>query len=71
MEAVNSDIFVTIQESDGYPFDSRATLKKRIQIRTGDSVEYKLANDIHCLACVLDGADWDDLREVVVGCWLC
>ena len=42
-------------------------LKKRIQTRTGDSVEYtcKLENDIHCLACVLDGLDWDDLREVV------
>ena len=65
MKAVKSDLFVAFQESDGYLFDSRATLKKRIQTRTGDPVEYKLANDIHCLAYVLDGAAWDDLREVV------
>ena len=48
-----------------YHFDSWASLKKRIQTRSGDSIEYKLANDIYCLVCVLDGADWDDVREVL------
>ncbi|MEW8548092.1 MAG: hypothetical protein AB2693_31705, partial [Candidatus Thiodiazotropha sp.] len=65
LEAARSDIFACIKESEGFPFDLRSYLKKRIHTRSGDSVEYKLAHDIYCLAGVLDGADWDDLREVI------
>ena len=32
------DILDCIKQTDGYPFDSRTSLKKRIQTRTGDSV---------------------------------
>ena len=48
LETARSDAFRCVQSSEGYPFDSRASLKKRIQTRSGDSVEYKLANDIYC-----------------------
>ena len=48
LEAVKLELFGIIQNSDGYPYDSRANLKKRIKTRTGDVVENKLANDIHC-----------------------
>ena len=40
-------------------------MKKRIKTRTGDVLENKLANDIHCLVCVLGAAEWDDLKDVV------
>lgn len=65
LDGARMDILDCIKQTDGYPFDSRASLKKRIQTRTGDSVEYKLAQDIYCLSSVLDGADWDDLRDVL------
>ena len=65
LDCARSEIFECIKATDGYPYDSRASLKKRIQTRTGDSVEYKLAQDLYCLSLVLDGADWDDLRDVV------
>ena len=54
-----------IQQADGYPFSLSARWKKRIQTRTGDRIEYKLAQDIYCLSSVLSGADWDDLRDVL------
>ena len=65
LDSVRTNILGCIQQTDGYPFDSRASLKKRIDTRKGDSVEYKLAQDIYCLSSVLDGADWDDLRDVL------
>ena len=65
LERVRMVVLECIQQSDGYPFSLSASLKKRLQTRTGDSVEYKLAQDVYCLSSVLDGADWDDLRDVL------
>ena len=65
LERVRMVVLECIQQSDGYPFSLSASLKKRLQTRTGDSAEYKLAQDVYCLSSVLDGADWDDLRDVL------
>ncbi|MEW8561695.1 MAG: hypothetical protein AB2541_06300, partial [Candidatus Thiodiazotropha sp.] len=65
LEAARYDIFECIKAVDGYPYDSRANLKRRIQTRSGSSIEYKLAQDLHCLSSVLEGADWSDLSEVI------
>ena len=65
LEDARIEILNCIQNTDGYPYGLRATLKKRIQTRTGDSIEYKLAQDLYCLSLVLDGVEWDDLKEVV------
>lgn len=65
LDRVRMKIIKCIQQTDGYPFSTRASSKKRLKTRSGDSVEYKLAQDIHCLSSVLDGADWDDLRDVL------
>ena len=65
LDTARCDIFDCIKDAADYPFDSRAALKKRIQTRSGDSVENKLAADVYCLTLVLDGADWDDLRDVI------
>ena len=65
LEMARCDIYGCIKDSDEYPFDSRAALKKRIQTRSGDSVESKLSADLHTIVLVLDGADWEDLRDVI------
>ena len=65
LENIRLDLLECLQRADGYPFDSKACLKTRKQMRTGDSVEYKLAQDIYYLTSVLDGAEWDDLRDVL------
>ena len=65
LEMARCDIYGCIKDSDDYPFDSRAALKKRIHTRSGDSVESKLSADLHTLVLVLDGADWEDLRDVI------
>ena len=65
LESVRLDLVECLQQTEGYPFDSRACLKTRKQMRTGDRVEYKLAQDTYILASVIDGAEWDDLREVL------
>ena len=65
LDNARTELFSYIQNSEGYPYDSRSSLKRRIKTRTGDSIEYKLAQDLHCLSTVLDGAAWEDLKEVV------
>lgn len=65
LEIARSEVFSCIKNSEGYPFDSRASLKKRINTHTGDSIENKLAYDLYCLSSVLDGADWGELHEVI------
>ena len=64
LESTRVELFSSVQNTEGYPYDLRAPLKKRIQTRTGDSIEYKLAQDLFCLSLVLDGAEWEDLKEV-------
>ena len=65
LENVRLDLLERLQQSDGYPFGSKVSLKKRVHTRSGDSVEYKLSQDIYCLVSVVDGADWEDLRPVL------
>ena len=63
LESVRLSVFEHLQVLEGYPFDS--SLKKRVHTRTGDSVEYKLAQDIYSLVSVIDGAEWEDVRPVL------
>lgn len=63
LDGARLDLFDCIKAS--VPFDPKTSLKKRIQTRTGDSLEYKLTHDVNCLSLVLDGADWKELRKVV------
>ena len=65
LESVRLSVFEHLQVLEGYPFDSKASLKKRVHTRTGDSVEYKLAQDIYSLVSVIDGAEWEDVRPVL------
>ena len=65
LESVRLNVLEHLQRTDGYPFSSKDNLKKRVHTRTGDSIEYKLAQDIYYMSTVLDGADWDDLRTVL------
>ena len=65
LESARVELFSSVQNTKGYPYDLRESLKKRIQTRTGDSIEYKLAEDLYCLSRVLDGAEWEDLKEVI------
>ena len=65
LENARIELFCCVQNTEGYPYDMRAPLKKRIQTRNGDSIEYKLAQDLYCLSLVLDGAEWEDLKEVI------
>ena len=65
LENARTELFSCIQNSDGCPDDSRASLKRRIKTRNGDSIEYKLAHDVYFLSTVLDGGDWEDIREMV------
>ena len=59
LESARDELFSSVQITEGYPNDLRASLKKRIQTRTGDSIEYKLAQDLYCPSLVLDGAEWE------------
>ena len=64
-ENVRLDLLERLQQSDGYPFGSKVSLNKRVHTRSGDSVEYKLSQDIYCLVSVVDAADWENLRPVL------
>ena len=64
LDNARNELFKYIRTSEGYPFDARASLKKRVHTRNGNSAEYKLANGLYCLSLVPDGAEWEDLREV-------
>ena len=58
-------LYEAVKNIDDYPFDLNTELKKRKKMRRGDSIELKLARDIHTISLVLDGAEYSDLKSIL------
>lgn len=65
LERIRDLVFKTLTSIKEYPYSENVEMKKRKATRRGDSLEYKLASDIHTLTSVLDGASFDDLKDLL------
>lgn len=65
LERIRDLVFKTLTSIKEYPYSEHVEMKKRKATRRGDSLEYKLASDIHTLTSVLDGASFDDLKDLL------
>ena len=68
LENTRAFLFEILRDSDTFPFDRNAELKRRKHTRFGESVPLKLAKDIHALISVAEGADYSELNDVLSNC---
>ena len=62
---MRSSLFEHLKETDDFPYGLQCMLKRRVCTRNSDSVAVKLAQDIHTLMSVLEGAEYSDMRELL------
>jgi len=64
LEDTRVTLYEAVKASKGYPFQPDIPLIRRRQTRAGDLCR-KLARDIYVLTMILDGAEFDEIREVL------
>ena len=65
LERTRAMLFDIVREAEDFPYDRDVDLKRRLTTKSGDSVAVKLANDIHKLLVVIEGADYSELRDMI------
>ena len=65
LEYMRSDLFEQVRQIKNCPYDKHCELKRRLHTRSGDSVATKLVKDIHSVVSVLDGGEFDELKDIV------
>ena len=65
LKEVRSKLFSALKALEEFPFGPGTELKRRKHTRGGESVAMKLCNDICVLTSVLDGAPFDDLKDLI------
>lgn len=58
-------LFSAVKALEEYPFAYGSELKRRKKPRLGESIALKLASDISILTSVLDGAPFEDMKELM------
>ena len=65
LKEVRSKLFSALKALEEFPYGPGTELKRRKHTRGGESVAIKLCNDICVLTSVLDGAPFDDLKDLI------
>ncbi|MEW8548007.1 MAG: hypothetical protein AB2693_31265 [Candidatus Thiodiazotropha sp.] len=65
LKAVRNQLFVEVKSLEEFPFSSASELKRRNKPKLGESAALKLGGDIYILASVLEGASFDDLKDLI------
>ncbi|MCG8034211.1 MAG: hypothetical protein JAZ03_18840 [Candidatus Thiodiazotropha taylori] len=58
-------LFCELKCQDDFPFAPGSELKRRKQTRVGEGVPMKLCSDIYILTAVVDGAPFDDMKDLI------
>ena len=62
---VRSSLFEHLKETDDFPYGLQCMLKRRVCTLNSNSATVKLAQYIHTLMSVLEGAEYSDMRELL------
>ena len=65
LKEFRNTMFVELKALEEFPFPPGSELKRRKQPRIGESAAMKLCSDIYVLTSVLDGAPFEDMKELI------
>ena len=65
LKNIRSKLFDELKALEEFPFASGNELKRRKKTKIGESVAMKLCYDIHTLTSVLDGAPFEEVKDMI------
>lgn len=63
--SLRNKLFNELNNLEEFPFAPKSELKKRKHTRAGEGVAMKLCTDIHTLTTVVEGAPFEDLKDLL------